>query len=59
MKKNWIILGVVAIGGYIIWKKMKAKNNNNNDVVTPIITKPLTNPAPKMDSESVSNNDLI
>jgi hypothetical protein len=55
MKKNWIILGVVAIGGYIIWKKMKANNNTNNDgnvvVDVPVNSeKPLVSKSLKMNN---------
>jgi hypothetical protein len=59
MKKNWLLWGAVAVGAYLVYKKMKSANSNptGRDLAPP--PSPATKPAPATSTNSTSNNDLI
>jgi hypothetical protein len=45
MKNNWVILGLVAVGAYLIYKKMNTDNGNGKEIAPPPVgnTKPPVN----------------
>jgi len=59
MKKNWLLWGAVAVGAYLVYKKMKSANSNptGRDLAPPP-TNP-AKPASSTSTNSTSNNDLI
>jgi len=59
MKKNWLLLGVVAVGAYLIYKKMNKDTGSGKDLAPPPVSNPSTKPAPATETGSTSNNDLI
>jgi hypothetical protein len=41
MKKKWLICGAVAVGAYLIWKKMKKDTDDNGkELAPPPVSKP-------------------
>jgi hypothetical protein len=59
MKKNWLLWGAVAVGAYLIYKKMSKDTGNGKDLAPPPVSNPSTKPAPSTATGSTSNNDLI
>jgi len=49
MKNNWVILGLVAVGAYLIYKKMSKPTDNGNGkeiAPPPVGSKPPISPRP-------------
>lgn len=49
MKKNWLLWGAIAVGAYLIYKKMKSTNSNptGREIAPPPVgTKPPVSPRP-------------
>jgi hypothetical protein len=57
MKKNWLLWGAVAVGAYLVWKKMKSGNTTSRELAPPPTT--TTKPTPPTETGSTGNNDLI
>jgi hypothetical protein len=57
MKKNWLLWGAVAVGAYLVWKKMKSGNTTSRELAPPPTTTP--KPTPSTETGSTGNNDLI
>jgi len=59
MKNNWILWGAVAVGAYLIWKKMKKTSSNptGREIAPPPVG--TTKPALIVGAVPTSNNDLI
>jgi hypothetical protein len=58
MKKNWLLWGAVAVGAYLIWKKMKSSNSNptGRELAPPPVSN--TKPAPATQTGSSTNDNL-
>ena len=57
MKNKYLIWGAVAIGAYLVWKKMNNSNPTGRElapppVSNPPISKPPNNVSPKIDDRS-------
>tara|TARA_R110000868_G_scaffold104604_2_gene288421 strand:- start:1245 stop:1424 length:180 start_codon:yes stop_codon:yes gene_type:complete len=59
MKNNLLIWGAVAVGAYLIYKKMSKPTDNGKELAPPPVSNPSTKPAPSTATGSTSNNDLI
>jgi hypothetical protein len=46
MKKNWLLWGAVAIGAYLIYKRMKNNTTGREIAPPPTGTKPPVSPRP-------------
>jgi hypothetical protein len=48
MKNNWLILGVVAVGAYLIYNRMSKPTDNGKEIAPPPVgnTKPPVSPRP-------------
>jgi len=40
MKKKWLIWGAVAVGAYLIWKRMNKDTGNGKELAPPPVSKP-------------------
>lgn len=47
MKKKWLIWGAVAVGAYLIWKKMSKDTGNGKELAPPPVSKPPISKPPK------------
>lgn len=49
MKKNWLLWGAVAVGAYLVWKRM-SKKDNGRELAPP----PVGNTRPSVEKPPVS-----
>jgi hypothetical protein len=48
MKKNWLLWVAVAVGAYLIYKRMSKPTDNGKEIAPPPVgTKPPVSPRPK------------
>ena len=57
MKKNWLLWGAVAVGAYLLYKRM---NKNSNPTGRELAPPPVSNtkPAPATQTGSSTNDNL-
>jgi hypothetical protein len=56
MKNNWLLIGAVAVGAYLIYKKMKKNTENGKEIAPPPVKPVKPSPSVRETENTISEN---